>query len=85
MFLDNVRYITYMLYVIHVDNHNIELAVLDSVCQFVYRGTPSAVWRTQNNRSAMLIQPACKSACQFVYRETLGVLFVAHETIEVQF
>ena len=35
MFLDNVSYITYMLYVIHVDNHNPELAspgVYLSIC-----------------------------------------------------
>ena len=46
----------------------------ESVCQFLYRGTPSVVWRTQNNRSAMLSQPAHKSACQFIYRRTLAAI-----------
>jgi hypothetical protein len=48
--------------------------VLESVCQFVYRGTSNAVWRTQNNRSEMLSEAARKSACQFVYCATLGAI-----------
>jgi hypothetical protein len=47
---------------------------LESICKFVYRGTPSVVWRTQNNRSAMLSQPARRSACQFVYRGIVGAI-----------
>ena len=50
------------------------LPALKSVCQFVYRGTLSVVWRTQNNRRAMLSQPSRKSACQFVYRGILGTI-----------
>jgi hypothetical protein len=47
---------------------------LHSVCQFLYRETGSVVWRTQNNRSAMLSPPVRRSACQFVYRGILGAI-----------
>jgi hypothetical protein len=57
---------------------------LKSICQYVYRRTPSAIWMTQNNESAILNQPARRSACQFVYLE-LWVLFVERRTIEAQF
>jgi hypothetical protein len=39
-----------------------------------YSFPPSVVWKTWNNRSAMLSQPVRKSACQFVYRGTLGAI-----------
>jgi hypothetical protein len=47
---------------------------LESIYKFVYRGTSSVVWRTQNNRSAMLSQPARRSTCQFVYRGIVGAI-----------
>jgi hypothetical protein len=37
-------------------------------------GTTSVVWRTRNNRSAMLSQPTLRSACQFVYRGIVGAI-----------
>jgi hypothetical protein len=49
-------------------------SVLESFCQFVCRRTPSVVWRTRDNRSAMLSQRARKSAYQFVYRGSLGAI-----------
>jgi hypothetical protein len=51
---------------------NFNAPVLESICEFVYRGTPSAIWRTQNNGSAMFSQAARRSACQFVYRGIVG-------------
>jgi hypothetical protein len=47
---------------------------LESVCQFVYRGTLSVVWSTHNNRSEMLCQPTHRSTCQFVYRGIVGAI-----------
>jgi hypothetical protein len=35
-------------------------------CQFVYRGTLGVVWRTQNNRSAILSPPAREPAIEKV-------------------
>jgi hypothetical protein len=48
---------------------------MHSVCQFVYRGIASVVWRTRNNGSEMLSQPVRRFACQFVYRGTVGAIF----------
>jgi hypothetical protein len=53
---------------------NLNPPALESICQSVYRGTPSAIWRTQNNESAMLSQPARRSACEFVYRGIVGAI-----------
>jgi hypothetical protein len=39
-----------------------------------YSFPPNVVWKTQNNRSAMLSEPVRKFACQFVYRGTLGAI-----------
>jgi hypothetical protein len=43
--------------------------------QSVYHGTPSAICRSQSNRSAILRPPAQESGCQFVYRGTPGVVY----------
>ena len=66
-----------MYYILHVMCNTYSILsppTLETVCQFVYRGTPSVVWRIQNNRSARLSQLARRFACQFVYRRILDVI-----------
>jgi hypothetical protein len=53
---------------------NLNPPALKSMCQFVYHGNLSAIWRTRNNESAMLSQPAHTSACQFVYHGIVGAI-----------
>ena len=56
---------------------NLNSPALNSIYQFVYRKTPSAIWRTRKNETAMLSQPTRRSACQFVYRGIVGGVCIA--------
>jgi hypothetical protein len=63
---------------------NLNPPALKSICQYVYHGTLSAIWRTRNNETAMLSQPTRMSACQFVYCGIVSGICTSR-TIEAQF
>jgi hypothetical protein len=72
-----------MLYVIDVDNHNIETASPGVRLSISISQNSVVAWRMRNNRSAMLSDPTQSSPVN-LYIALLWVLFVGHRTIEAK-